>query len=159
MQGIVINPAGAYTAAFYFSLLPGVILIFAYLRRKRGKSTGKWEVSRQYWYLPIDLPVLLYFGLIYWWLFYDQFYRIIIQSNDSWKLEYLMPKRTKVIFSSDISEIQAVTGDIRTYKMTRILILTKDGKRYLSAQISQGETKDYLEIITKYLRNSTGHRN
>ncbi len=115
-----------------------------------GWGKVKRDFIKRYWYMPIIVPILIYYGFIYWWLFYDQFYRILIQSDATWQLEYRMPVRTKTIPVNDISTIQAVTGDMRTYEMTRILIFTRDGNRYLSAQVALEDEGFYLEILRKY---------
>lgn len=153
MQEIAFNPGGAYVAAVYLSLGPVIILIIAYFVRKSGRATDRWGVTKRYWFLPIGIPLVLYYGIIYWWLFYDQFYRIVIHDGITWELEYKIPTRIKAISGNDISAIRSVTGDMRTYRSARILILTKDGKRYLSSQISKRDTEYYLKILKRYLEN------
>ena len=105
---------------------------------------------KRYWYMPIIAPILIYYGFVYWWLFYDQFYSILIRNDATWQLEYRMPVRIKKVPVNDILTIQSVTGDMRTHEMTRILIFTRDGNRYSSAQVAPEDKDFYLEILRKH---------
>jgi hypothetical protein len=144
---IPFNPGGNYFAAVFLSLGPVVILLFARWQRKKNKGTALWEVAKRWGYAPIWIPALIYFGLIYWWLFQDQFYRILIMEDATWHLKYPVPPRTQILAAGDIDRIETYTGDYRTFKMVRIVITTWDRKRFVSAQISSTAAAHYAKLL------------
>ena len=73
-----------------------------------------------------------------------------MKNEGTWQLEYSVPNRIRTITTDDISSIQAVTGDIWTHRMVRILISTKDGKEYLSAQVSESDKDYYIKLLKKH---------
>jgi len=150
MHSIHFNPMGNYVAALFWCVLPLVIIIIGELRHRKGIGKNKWSFVKRYWYLPILIPLFLYYGIIYRWLFYDQFYWITVKNNGTWELEYSVPSRIKTIMADDISDIQAVTGNMWTHRMVRILISTKDGKKYLSAQVSKSDKDYYIKLLKKH---------
>ncbi|MGA1871658.1 MAG: hypothetical protein ACMUJM_24285 [bacterium] len=150
MNSIHFNPIGNLIAALFLCMLPLIIIIIGTLARRKGIGKNGWSFAKRYWYLPIVVPLFLYYAIIYRWLFYDQFYWISIKNKGTWQLEYSVPTRIKTIMADDISSIQAVTGDIWTHKMVRILISTNDGKEYLSAQVSESDKDYYLKLLKKH---------
>jgi len=150
MNSIHFNPIGNLIAALFLCILPLVIIIIGVLARRKGIDKNRWSFVKRYWYLPILVPLFLYYGIIYRWLFYDQFYWITMKDEGTWQLEYSVPTRIKTIAADDISAIQAVTGDIWTHRMVRILISTKDGKEHLSAQVSESDKDYYIKLLKKH---------
>jgi len=73
-----------------------------------------------------------------------------MKDEGTWQLEYSVPTRITTITADDISAIQAVTGDIWTHRMVRILISTKDGKEHLSAQVSESDKDYYIQLLKKH---------
>ena len=150
MHSIHFNALGNIVAALFFFTLPLVIIIIGAWARRKGFDQTRWLIAKRYWYLPILIPFALYYAVIYRWLFYDQFYWVTIKNDGTWQLEYYLPPRTVTITEDDISDIQIAAGDIWTYRDVRILILTKDGKRYLSTQVSASDRDYYIILLTKY---------
>jgi hypothetical protein len=149
MHLIGFNQQGNYFAAIFFSVLPLLILLAGLIMHRRGAGEEKWLIVRQYLYLPIVVPLVIYYAIVYRWLFYEQFYRIKI-NNDNWHIEYSIPNKTKTIRTDDISSIRAVGGDIWTYKMVRILITTRNEKQYLSAQVGESDKNYYIDLLKKH---------
>lgn len=149
MQAIHFNVMGNVTAALFFFSLPLVIVVAGALARRKSAENKRWLFAKRYLYVPLLVPLLLYYGLIYRWLFYDQFYWITIENDGIWRLEYYLPSRTKTISSSDISHIETFTGDLWTFKTVRILIVTTDGKRHMSAQVSRWDERLYLNLLNQ----------
>ena len=150
MNSIHFNPIGNLIAALFFCILPLFIVIIGLLARRKGIGKNRWSSVKRYWYLPILVPLFLYYGIIYRWLFYDQFYWITMKNEGIWELEYSVPTRIRTINAGDISSIEAATGDIWTHRMVRILISTKDGKKYLSAQVSESDKDYYINLLKKH---------
>ena len=103
------------------------------------------------------MPLILYFGVVYRWLFYDQFYWILIDDG-SWRLEYYLPGRTRTLSPAEIAEVRAVTGDLWTYRAVRLSILTQDGVEYLSAQVAPADRDYYVDLLNarREVRLETG---
>lgn len=150
MHSIHFNPLGNYVAVLFLCALPPLFMLLGHLASMMGWGKSRWAFARRFWYLPLLVPLFLYYGIIYRWLFYDQFYWITVKNNGAWELEYSVPSRIKTIMADDISDIQAITGDMWTHRMVRILISTKDGKKYLSAQVSKSDKDYYVNLLKKH---------
>ena len=155
VQEIVFNIGGNYVAALFWCAAPLIVILLGILARMMGWSRDRMAFARRYWYMPLLVPLVLYYGFIYWWLFYDQFYRVLVRDDNTWQLEYRMPTRTRTISADDIADFQTVTGDIRTYRMIRIAISTKDGEKYLSAQVAEDDADFYLNLLQQVKESPT----
>lgn len=147
-QEIWFNPGGNYTAAGVLALLPLIVLALARKMRLEGKGTGRWEITGKYAYPLIAVPLILYFGILYWWLFQGQFYRLVIRDSGVWTLDYRMPNRSRELAVEEITNIRAVSGGMRTYRMSRICLTTSGGE-YCSAQFAPGNTEKYLRLLER----------
>ncbi len=152
MHAIHFNVMGNVIAALFFFSLPLLIIVAGALARRKGVESKRWLFAKRYGYLPLLVPLVLYYGIIYRWLFYDQFYWITIEQNGAWRLEYYLPSRTRTITASEISHIESFTGDIWTYKTARILVVMADGKRHMSAQLSRWDEDLYLNFLNQLRR-------
>lgn len=149
MQAIHFNFLGNVIAALFFFSLPLIIVLAGALARRRRSDGKRWLFAKRYLYLPLLAPLFLYYGLIYRWLFYDQFYWITIEKNGNLTLEYYLPSRTKTISTGEISHFESLTGDLWTHRSVRILIVTKDGTRHMSAQVSRWDGNLYLSLLNQ----------
>lgn len=149
MQAIQFNVTGNVTAALFFFSLPLIIVVAGALARRKSAENKRWLFAERYLYLPLLAPLLLYYGLIYRWLFYDQFYWIAVERNGDLRLEYYLPSRSRTITVGDISHFESSTGDLWTFKSVRILIVTTDGKRHSSAQVSRWDESLYLNLLNQ----------
>lgn len=150
MHAIHFNSMGNVVAALFFFSLPLFIVVAGALARGENAESKRWHLARRYGYLPLLIPLILYYGIIYRWLFFDQFYRIHIDESGAWRLVYYLPPRERVIQARNIERVDYFTGDIWTYKTIRILISTADGKQYLSAQVSPRDKDFYINLLTRY---------
>lgn len=149
MQAIHFNVTGNVTAALFFFSLPLIIVIAGALARRKSAENKRWLVAKRYLYLPLLAPLLLYYGLIYRWLFYDQFYWMAVETNGDLRLEYYLPSRSRTITVGDVSHFEIFAGDLWTYRTVRILIVTTDGKKHMSAQVSRWDESLYLRLLNQ----------
>ncbi len=149
MHAIHFNVTGNIVAALFFFSLPLIIVLAGALARRNGTDDKRWQFTRRYLYLPLLAPLLLYYGVIYSWLFYDQFYWIEIEKDGELRLEFYLPSRTTTISSRDISHIESFSGDLWTYKSVRIFIVMTDGTRHRSAQVSRWDENLYLNLLNR----------
>ncbi len=149
MHAIHFNIMGNIVAALFFFSLPLIIVVAGALARRKGTDNKRRQFARRHLYLPLLAPLLLYYGVIYHWLFYDQFYWIEIEKDGDLRLEYYLPSRTKTISARDISHIESFSGDLWTYKTVRIFIVTTDGKQHRSAQVSRWDEHLYLSLLNR----------
>lgn len=150
MHSIHFNAWGNIVAALFFFSLPLFIVVAGGLARRKVVQHKRWLLAKRYWYLPLLVPLILYYGIIYRWLFYDQFYWITIEDSGAWQLGYYLPARKRTIWPGNIESVRHISGDIWTYKVIRILISTADGKQHLSAQISPRDREHYLDLLQRY---------
>ena len=149
MQAIHFNVTGNIVAALFFFSLPLIIVLAGALARWKGIDDKWWQFTRRHLFLPLLAPLLLYYGLIYRWLFYDQFYWIEIEKGGEIRLAYYLPSRTTTISSRDIAHIESFSGDLWTYKSVRIFIVMTDGTRHRSAQVSRWDENLYLTLMSR----------
>ncbi|MDX1528546.1 MAG: hypothetical protein R3337_07950 [Gammaproteobacteria bacterium] len=149
MHAIHFNVTGNIVAALFFFSLPLIIVLAGALARGKGIDDRRWQFARRHLYLPLLAPLLLYYGVIYSWLFYDQFYWIEIEKDGELRLEYYLPSRTITISSKDISHIESFSGDLWTHKAVRIFIVMTDGTRHRSAQVSRWDENLYLTLLNR----------
>lgn len=149
MHAIHFNVTGNIVAALFFFSLPLIIVLAGALARRRGIDDKRWRFSRRHLYLPLLVPLLLYYGVIYRWLFYDQFYWVEIEKDGDLRLEYYLPSRTRTISAGDISHFESFSGDLWTYKTVRIFVVTTDGTRHRSAQVSRWDENFYLSLLNR----------
>lgn len=149
MLAIHFNITGNIVAALFFFSLPLIIVFGGALARWKRIDDKRWQFTRRHLYLPLLAPLFLYCGVIHRWLFYDQFYWIEIERDGDLRLEYYLPSRTKTIRAGDISHFESITGDLWTYKSVRILIVTTDGGRHRSAQVSRWDENFYLSLLNR----------
>ncbi len=147
MNTIHFNDAGNLLAAVFFFSLPLVLVVVGLWTRGREGESRRWRFARRTAYLPVMLPLLLYGLVVYRWLFHDQFYWLTVEREGVWQLEYCLPGKTRTIRIADIAEIQAVSGDLWTYRQARIRITTREGERFTSAQVSLHDKDDYLNLL------------
>jgi len=147
MGAILIDAKGAYIAACYFGVLPAVLILVVWVLRRFGIKDHSLPKGRPL-YLMLAIGLVCYFSLIWTWLFYDQFYRVIPEDEGRWRLEYEMPARTTLIHSADIEKIVSGWGG-KGY--TRIIIKMKDGTRYRSAQLAQHRLPDTISMLNAWL--------
>ena len=150
MREFMFNPDGNYAAPAYFGVVPLVLLLLTLWQGAVPELTRNWQASKCRYSLALFVPLLILYGSIYWWLFYDQFYRLEAQPEGFWKLEYRLPTRDKIIATRDIADLALETGDIRTHRMTRLVIITADGEHYPSAQISERQAQEYRAILAQF---------
>jgi hypothetical protein len=144
------NSGGGAVTAALFGSAPLVILIVAWRQGATRRLSRAWQISKHLYGLPLIVLLLGYYALLYWWLFYDQFYRLEVQPGGFWKLEYRLPARDKIIATRDIADLVLESGDLRTHRMTRLVIITADGKHYPSAQITERQAKEYRAILARF---------
>lgn len=149
MHAIHFNISGNIVAALFFFSLPLIIVLTGGLARGKGMDDKRWQFARCHLYLPLLAPLLIYYGVIYRWLFYDQFYWIEIENDGDVRLEYYLPSRTKTISARDISHIESFSGDLWTYKTVRIFIVMTDGTQHRSAQVSPWDENFYLSLLNR----------
>ena len=148
MEILIIQPGGAYQAALYFSAIPLLILLVVWLIRRHRGEAGLW-LARRIGYMPLILLLLVYYGIVWRWLFYDQFYSVQRLSESAWELEYLMPRRSEVISTREMvgisaDDITSISGGMTT---TRIAIAMQDGRLYRSAQIARYRVNDDIASL------------
>jgi hypothetical protein len=148
MSSLLFNPAGSYLAAGWLGLGPLLIGLAVARQRRRSAATSRRNAGRWLWSLVLA-PLLLYYGVLYWWLFYDQFYELNWSADTTWRLSYRLPSRSYTVAVADISDLRIVTGDLRTYRMARLQITTRDGHRWLSAQLKPSVAEDYLRQLQR----------
>jgi hypothetical protein len=73
VNSIYIEPGGAYVAALYFSALPPLLLLVVWFMRRMRGETGLW-MARRFGYWPLIVLLAAFYGVVWRWLFYDQFY-------------------------------------------------------------------------------------
>jgi hypothetical protein len=149
MREFMFNPGGNYLAAALLGIIPLVILMVAWQQPATRELSWGWQISKRLYGLPLFVLLLGYYGLLYWWLFYDQFYRLEVQPRGLWKLEYRLPTRSYTLADKDIAALDLESGDLRTYRMTRLVIVTVDGERYPSAQVSERQAEEYRAIVAQ----------
>ncbi len=150
MREFLFNPGGGTIAAALFGSAPLVILMVAWQQRAASQLSWGWQISKRLYGLPLVVLLLGYYALLYWWLFYDQFYRLEVRPEGLWKLEYRLPTRDKIIATSNIADLALESGDLRTYQMMRLVIVTASGERYPSAQISERQAQQYRAILAQF---------
>ena len=150
MHSIHFNALGNIAAALFYFSLPLIIVVAGGIQARGGADRARWRLARRFWYLPVLLPLALYYGIVYRWLFFDQFYSVTIADDGTWQLEYFLPRQVKTLSANQISEIQSFTGDLWTYRMVRILIATTDGRRLMSAQVSRADERLYLNLLNQH---------
>lgn len=144
---MVIQPGGAYLAASYFTALPLVILLVAWIARRMQGDRGLWGASR-FGSWPLVVLLVAYFGVIWNWLFRDQFYKIEPVSGREWRLQYRMPDSTKTLDPREIAvvgakDLASITGGTTG----RIVIELADGTRFRSAQVGRHRIPQLLELL------------
>lgn len=150
MHSIHFNALGNIAAALFFLSLPLIVVVAGGVAARRGADRARLRMVRRFWYLPVLLPLALYCGVVYRWLFFDQFYSVTITDDGTWQLEYFLPRRVKTLSANQIAEINSFTGDLWTYRMVRILIATTDGRRLMSAQVSRADERLYLNLLKQH---------
>ncbi|XOV84034.1 MAG: hypothetical protein ACFHXK_02735 [bacterium] len=148
MELLVIPPGGAYRAALFFAVLPVFVGGLA-LWAARTRSSPKKSLLQKFGFLPLLLLLVVYYAVIWQWLFYNQFYAVTKKSETQWVLEYLAPSRSHPIDPSnlvDIStqDISSVTGGSST---TRLVLKTRDGRTFRSAQIARHRADDHVQKL------------
>lgn len=147
MQPLVIQPGGAYQAALYFSALPLVILVVVWVMRRSQGEVGLWGVGH-FGYWPLIVLLVAYYGVIWRWLFHDQFYGVEPESATLWHLQYRMPDREKSLNAFDVADIRAEDLASLTGGTTaRIIIEMRDGSRYRSAQVARHRIQSQVAAL------------
>ncbi|MDX1434612.1 MAG: hypothetical protein R3286_19375 [Gammaproteobacteria bacterium] len=144
------NAAGNLVTASLFLAFPVLVVAGAVWARRKGGGEERWTRLRQYWYLPALVPIVLYYGVVYRWLFHDQFYWITVKRDGEWQLEYCIPPVTRTIAAADIWDIRGAEQDIWTYRSARIVIVTSDGEEFPSAQVSALDEDYYVDLLMKF---------
>jgi hypothetical protein len=155
MKQIVFNAGGNYVAAMFFGALPLLVLLVPLLGVRRETSRA-YRFNRRLYHLPVLGLLAAYYAVIYWWLFYDQFYAVVAERPGTWELQYRVPDRSTEIDVERIADVRVSSGDLRTHEMARILIETADGEIYQSAQVSLARANEYLEAISLLRETETG---
>lgn len=150
MREFLFNPGGNYAAATYFGVIPLILFLLALWQGAAPELTQSGQAGRRRTSLVLLVLLLILYGSIYWWLFYDQFYRLEIRPDGLWQLEYRLPTRSILLAATTISALDLESGGLRTYRMTRLVIVTADGERYPSAQISERQAKEYRAILAQF---------
>lgn len=154
MQAIALHPGGAYSAAGYFGVLPLVLLGAVWIARRVQGETGLWGASR-FGYWPLAALLAAYYGVIWNWLFHDQFYGIEPMSHSEWRLQYRMPERIEALNPGEISAVRGENLASLTGGTTgRIVIELADGRRFVSAQVGRHRIPRYVEAIEKLAANA-----
>jgi len=148
MEIFLVQPGGAYRAALYFALLP-LVLVALVLLVKRTQAIAKTSLLERFGYLPLLVMLAAYYGLIWQWLFYGQFYAVLDDSETQWRLEYLAPKRHASIDVARISSISKQNAYSATGASTtaRLLVEMDDGRVLRSAQMAYHKAEDHLQRL------------
>lgn len=152
MEAISIPPSGAYFAARFFSVLPLVVFLVAWIARRMQGEIGLWGASR-FGYLLLVLVLVAYYGVIWNWLFRGQFYDVTSISDSRWDVGYRMPPRIESLDPRDIARISgenlgSITGGATT---GRIVIELADGTRVRSAQVARHRIAGYIDALQALL--------
>ena len=140
---------GNLVAASFFLSLPLLVIAAAIWMRPKGPVRERWTALARFWYLPVIVPLVIYYGIVYRWLFHDQFYWITVERDGKWHLEYCIPPVTETIAAADIWDIRGAEQDIWTNRSARIVIVTSAGEELSSAQVSSVDEDYYVDLLTK----------
>jgi hypothetical protein len=159
MEAITIQPDGAYFAARYFCALPLVIPGVVWIVRRLRGETGRWKI-RRFGFLPLLLALVAYYGVIWNWLFRDQFYDVVPISDRIWNIRYRMPDRLTSLDPRTVVRIReeglvSITGGTTT---GRIVIELEDGTVIRSAQVARHRIPGYVESLRALLPGAVRSR-
>lgn len=129
---LLFNPYGNLTAFFFFALLPPLILAAAWAKRRNVAAP---PLSLRGGRAVVAVVLLtVYYGFILNWLIFDQFQSLTLKRGEL-VLRYPLFGLTERLPATAVRAVDVVQDDPRTYRMQRLVIVTRDGQRYTSAQV------------------------
>lgn len=127
-------------ASLFFLGLLLVLAVFL-LVNLRHERLGRFELSRPVRITGFSILAVIYLATLYGWLFWQTFYDLRAGAGRL-ELTLLMPERRIAFPLEEVKSIRRIPGPRAGF--SRLLVETRDGRRYRSPDRRRGEIEAAL---------------
>lgn len=149
--GSVSGSTVAFCVFLGISLFIGFGVYYLLTRpEKRRAHFRRWPALQRRWAAPIGLLLTL---LLFGWIYFDVihgFYRLEVGENEL-RLTYILPKYTVAVPFDRLGEVARERDQRGARVHWRLVVYTKTGAHYTSAQSGYAEVKDAWQRINAFL--------
>ena len=150
MTAVIINIAESHIISVFLFAAPLVMLLLSFVPRFRHPNRLA-AFNKRLHQLPILLVLIIYYGVIYQMLYFNQFYTLKALPDDDWVLLYRMPHSSRILDRKSILKINLENLNTDAKGMARIQIMLEDGELLHSARLDRKQAENHVAALNKIL--------
>jgi len=150
MTVLLVHAAEDHIVSLILFAAPFILWLLSLLPSLR-KPSRLADFNKRLKHLPALVTLIIYYGLIYKMLYFNQFYTLTASAQGDWLLQYRMPHSSRTLDKNLITKIDKEDLNSIGRGMARIQIRLENGDLLYSARLNRQQAKDYVVQLNKLL--------